>query len=117
MNITIKPDKKYTALEVSKEILEVLASMGPRLSSNEMEFSPADLYWIITDVLRYVNKIMDGEFRLRSMKKNTWELIYVEEKAAKRKAQKKAQKDMKKAAKYIKATTGKFPKWSEGENS
>lgn len=111
MNITIKPDKRYTVIELTETILEILNSIKPQLLLNERKFSPADVYWIITDVLRYINRIMDGEFRLRSIKKNNWKVVYIDEKAAKRKAKQEAKKQMKKAADYIEEITGKSPKW------
>ena len=112
MQITLKPNKRYTAIEVCEIVIEILEDTIPYLLLNKREFSPADLYWIITDVLRYVNNMVDGEFKLRSAKKDNWEVVYIDEKTAKRQAKEEAKKQMKRAAKYIETITGNRPKWS-----
>ena len=111
MQITLEPNKRYTAIEVCEIVIEILEDIRRYVWINEKKFSPTDLYWIIVDVLRYVNNIMDGEFKIRSTKKDTWEVIYIDEKTAKRRAKEEAKRQMKKAAEYIEEATGTRPKW------
>jgi len=113
MQITLEPDKKYTATEICEIIIEVLEDIIPYLLSNNKKFYPTDLYWNITNLLRYINRNVNGEFKLRSVKKNNWEVIYIDEKMAKRKAKEEAKEQMVKAADYIQRITGERPKWAK----
>ena len=66
---------------------------------------------IISKILEFVNEQIEGEFRLRWVRRGNWILEYDNERAVVQKAKDKAQRELERTADYIKELTGNRPAW------
>ena len=74
-SVTIE-DRTYTVAEVSQIIIDILSYTSGQSEFNNLKYSAADVYWVLNDLLRYINNRMEGEFRLQNLKKGTWQVRY-----------------------------------------
>ena len=109
--IELEADKSYTAEEVTEKVKEVVDIIGQQSSHNQLKYSDWDVYYLIRDLLRYANRYMEGEFVLKRLKKGTWRIEYMTETTAKRKNDKKHQKELRRTEDYLAELTGHRPPW------
>ena len=110
-SVTIE-DKTYTVAEVSQIIIDILSYTGDQSEFNNLKYSAADVYWVLNDLLRYINNRMEGEFRLQNLKKGTWQVRYENQKKAEHLSTQQQEKKKRKTANYIEKLTGKRPPWA-----
>ena len=110
-SVTIE-DKTYTVAEVSQIIIDILSYTSDQSEFNNLKYSAADVYWVLNDLLRYINNRMEGEFRLQNLKKGTWQVRYENQKKAERLSTQQQEKKKRKTANYIEKLTGKRPPWA-----
>ena len=111
MKIELDAKKNYTAKEVSELVVQALTFVGDQSEHSDLQYSSSDVYWILRELLDYVNTRMRGEFVLKRLKKGVWELEYMTEKAAKLKADAKHQREVRRTADYIQEMTQRRPPW------
>ena len=105
-------DKTYTVAEVSQIIIDILSYTSDQSEFNSLKYSAADVYWVLNDLLRYINNRMEGEFRLQNLKKGTWQVRYENQKKAERLSTQQQEKKKRETANYIEKLTGKRPPWA-----
>ena len=105
-------DKTYTVAEVSQIIIDILGYTSDQSEFNNLKYSAADVYWVLNDLLRYINNRMEGEFRLQNLKKGTWQVRYENQKKAEHLSTQQQEKKKRKTANYIEKLTGKRPPWA-----
>ena len=105
-------DKTYTVAEVSQIIIDILSYTSGQSEFNNLKYSAADVYWVLNDLLRYINNRMEGEFRLQNLKKGTWQVRYENQKKAEHLSTQQQEKKKRKTANYIEKLTGKRPPWA-----
>ena len=110
-SVTIE-DKTYTVAEVSQIIIDILSYTSDQSEFNNLKYSAADVYWVLNDLLRYINNRMEGEFRLQNLKKGTWQVRYENQKKAEHLSTQQQEKKKRKTANYIEKLTGKRPPWA-----
>jgi len=110
-SVTIE-DKTYTVAEVSQIIIDILSYTSDQSEFNNLKYSAADVYWVLNDLLRYINNRMEGEFRLQNLKKGTWQVRYENQKKAERLSTQQQEKKKRETANYIEKLTGKRPPWA-----
>ena len=110
-SVTIE-DKTYTVAEVSQIIIDILGYTSDQSEFNNLKYSAADVYWVLNDLLRYINNRMEGEFRLQNLKKGTWQVRYENQKKAECLSTQQQEKKKRKTANYIEKLTGKRPPWA-----
>ena len=109
--IELTADKSYTAKEIIAEVVKALNFVASQSKHNDLQYSSSDVYWLLSDLLRYVNARMQGEFALKRLKKGVWELAYTTEKAAQRKADERHKRELSRTADYIQEMTNRRPPW------
>ena len=110
-SVTIE-DRTYTVAEVSQIIIDILSYTSDQSEFNNLKYSAADVYWVLNDLLRYINNRMEGEFRLQNLKKGTWQVRYENQKKAERLSTQQQEKKKRETANYIEKLTGKRPPWA-----
>ena len=110
-SVTIE-DKTYTVAEVSQIIIDILSYTSGQSEFNNLKYSAADVYWVLNDLLRYINNRMEGEFRLQNLKKGTWQVRYENQKKAEHLSTQQQEKKKRETANYIEKLTGKRPPWA-----
>ena len=110
-SVTIE-DKNYTVAEVSQIIIDTLSHVSDQSRFNNLKYSAADVYWVLNSLLGYINNRMEGEFKLQTLKKGTWQIQYTNQKKAERLSNQEQEKKKKRTANYIEQLTGKRPPWA-----
>ncbi|MEC8840540.1 MAG: hypothetical protein VX432_03015 [Candidatus Poribacteria bacterium] len=110
-SVTIE-DKNYTVAEVSQIIIDTLSHVSDQSRFNNLQYSAADVYWVLNSLLGYINNRMEGEFKLQNLKKGTWQIQYTNQKKAERLSNQEQEKKKKRTADYIEQLTGKRPPWA-----
>ena len=110
-SVTIE-DKNYTVAEVSQIIIDTLSHVSDQSRFNNLQYSAADVYWVLNSLLGYINNRMEGEFKLQNLKKGTWKIQYTNQKKAERLSNQEQEKKKKRTANYIEQLTGKRPPWA-----
>ena len=82
-SVTIE-DKNYTVAEVSQIIIDTLSHVSDQSRFNNLQYSAADVYWVLNGLLGYINNRVEGEFKLQNLKKGTWQIQYTNQKKAER---------------------------------
>ena len=67
-------EKSYTVKEVAEIVQQITGYIGDQSHHNTLTYSASDVYWVIRDLLRYINGRMDGEFVLTAKQKGTWQI-------------------------------------------
>ena len=114
-NIHIPGNKSYTLSEVIAAVKQTLDGVSVQSAENKLRYSSTDLYWLLHDMLRYINQNVPGEYFLHPIKKDTYQVRYSTEDSAKRQSNQKLKADVNRTAKYLKELTGRQPSWGEEE--
>ena len=109
--IELAADQSYTAKEIIAEVVKALNFVASQSKHNDLKYSSSDVYWVLNDLLHYVNARMQGEFVLKRLKKGVWTIEYMTEKAAKRKADERHRRELDRTADYIQEMTEHRPPW------
>ena len=107
--IQLDTDKSYTAQEITEIVMQALNFVGEQSPQNNLQYASTDVYWVLRNLLSYINVRMQGEFVLKRLKKGAWGIEYRAEKAAKRKADERNQRELRRTADYIQEMTKHRP--------
>lgn len=114
-DIHVSEDKAYTLSEVIDAVKLTLDGVSKHSAHNQLRYSSTDVYWLLHDMLRYVNQNVPGEFILQQIKKDVYRVKYTAEDSAKRSSSKKLKEEVNRTAKYLEELTGRRPSWGEKE--
>lgn len=114
-DIQIAEDKAYTLPEVIDFVKQTLDRVGEQSTRNPLRYSSTDVYWLLYDMLQYVNRNIPGEFTLLQTQKGTYRVTYSDEDSAKQKSDRKLKAEINRTARYLEELTGRKPSWGEKE--
>ena len=114
-DVRVPEDKFYTLPEVISAVQKTLDLVSEQSKHNELRYSSTDVYWLLHDMLRYVNQNVPGEFVLRQTKKGTYRVRYMAEDTAKQKSSRKLKAEVNRTARYLEELTGRRPLWGDKE--
>ena len=109
------PEKFYTLSEVISAVKKTLDLVSEQSKDSELRYSSTDVYWLLHDMLRYVNQNVPGEFALRQTKKGIYRVRYMAEDTAKQQSRRKLKEEVNRTARYLEELTGRRPPWGEKE--
>lgn len=114
-DIHVPEDKSYTLSEVIDAVKLTLDGVSEHSAHNKLRYSSKDLYWLLHDMLRYVNQNVPGEFVLQQIRKGVYRVRYTAEDSAKRSSSRKLKAEVNRTASYLEELTGRRPSWGEKE--
>lgn len=109
--IKLDESKSYTLAEVVELVQTTLDAVKDKSDKSELRYSTTDVYWVIYDMLRYINRNVQGEFSLRRKEKGTYRIAYTTEESGKQKAKSKLKSEVQQTADYLENLTGRRPPW------
>ncbi len=112
-DICIDEKKSYTLSEVIDAVKQTLDGVSEHSAHNQLRYSSIDLYWLLHDMLRYVNQNVPGEYVLHQLKKDTYQVRYAAEDSVKRQSSRKLKEEVNRTANYLEELTGRRPSWGE----
>ena len=89
-DIVLVEDKTYTLAEVVDAVKQTLDAVSKESEQNTLRYSVEDVYWLLHDMLRYVNRNIPGEFALWQTKKGTYRVTYRTENTGQTRSRKEA---------------------------
>lgn len=110
-DIQLPENKSWTLAEVVEVVQQTLDAVGKEAAQNELRYSPEDVYWLLHDMLRYVNRNVPGEYALRRLANGTYRVTYSAEATSRKQARRKLKADVRKTANYLEELTGRRPPW------
>ena len=114
-DIHVPEDKSYTLSEVIDAVKLTLDGVSKQSAHNPLRYSSTDVYWLLHDMLRYVNQNVPGEFILQQTKKGVYRVKYTAEDSAKRSSSRKLKAELNRTASYLEELTGRRPSWGKKE--
>ena len=114
-DICIDENKYYTLSEVIGVVQRTLDGVSEHAAENKLRYSSTDLYWLLYDMLRYINQNVPGEYFLHPLRKDTYQVRYTTEDSAKQQSRRKLKADINRTAKYLEELTGRKPSWGDKE--
>ena len=114
-NIQITEGETYTLSEVIDFVKQTLDRVSEKSARNPLRYTSTDVYWLLHDMLQYINRNIPGEFILLQTEKDTYRVTYSAEDAAKQKSDRKLKVEINRTAKYLEELTGRKPSWGEKE--
>ena len=114
-DICIGENKSYTLSEVIDFVKHTLDGVSEHAVEHELRYSSTDLYWLLHDMIRYINQNIPGEYFLHPLKKDTYQVRYTSEDSAKQRSSRKLKADINRTAKYLEELTGRKPSWGDKE--
>jgi len=104
-------DDRYTAKEVVEFAKIALDFIGEQGADSDLQYAASDVYWILRNLLDYVNEHAGGEFTLKRLRKGSWGLEYNDKTSAKRKADEAADREIKRTTKYLEQLRARRSTW------
>ena len=114
-DICIDENKSYTLSEVIEAVKQTLDAVSAHSAENKLRYSATDLYWLLHDMLRYINQNVPGEYVLHPLKKDTYQVRHDTEDTAKRSSSRRLKAEVNRTASYLEELTGRRPSWGEKE--
>ena len=114
-DIHIPEDQSYTLGEVIDFVQQTLDKVRERSEHEKLQYSSTDVYWLLHDMLRYVNQNVPGMFVLGQIQKDTYRVKHMTEDFAKQRSDRKLKEEINQTAKYLEELTGRKPSWGEKE--
>jgi hypothetical protein len=109
--IELDDNRTYTAEEVAEKVKQVVDFIGKQAEDNPLRYSYWDVYYLLHDLLRYVNRNMEGKFFLKRLKKGSWRVDYLTEADARRKDREKHKRELRQTADLLEELTDRRPPW------
>ena len=109
--IKLDENKMYTLAEVVELVQTTLDAVKDKSDKSELQYSTTDVYWVIHDMLRYINRNVQGEFSLRRKEKGTYRVAYTTEESGRQKAKNNLNSEVQQTADYLENLTGRRPPW------
>lgn len=110
-HINLEENKTYTLAEVVDIVQIALESVKDNAEYCNLQFSPTDIYWLLHDMISYINRNVPGEYALRRNSKGSYRVRYRTEESEKIRTAKKIKEDLRKSADYLEKLTGNRPSW------
>ena len=111
--IKLEKNKSYDLTEVVELVQNTLDSVKENSEYCPLKFSRTDVYWLLHDMLSYVNRNVPGEFALKVLSKGTYRVQYRNEKVRKLRSSRQLKKNVEKTADYLEKLTGRRPTWGK----
>ncbi len=109
--IQLPDDKSYPLDEVIELVQLTLDAVQKETAHNKLRYSAEDVYWLLHDMLRYINRNVPGEYALHRMKNGAYRVTYVTEDAGTTRAKNELKTDVRNTADYLAKLTGRRPPW------
>ncbi|MDE0467351.1 MAG: hypothetical protein OYL97_09850 [Candidatus Poribacteria bacterium] len=114
-DIDIPEDESYTLGEVIDLVQRTLDKVKEHAQHNELQYWSKDVYFLLYDMLRYVNQNVSGVFVLRQIQKDTYRVKYMAEDFSKQRSSRKLKEEVNQTARYLEELTGRKPSWGDKE--
>lgn len=114
-DIHVPENRAWTLTEVIDAVKLTLDGVREQSTENALRYSSTDLYWLLHDMIRYVNQNVPGEFILQQTKKGVYRVRYTAEDTARRSSSRKLKAEVDRTASYLEELTGRRPSWGEEE--
>ena len=114
-DIQIPEGAYYTLSEVIDFVKQVLDKVSEQSEHSKLQYSSTDVYWLLHDMLRYVNRNVPGMFVIRQIQKGIYRVKYMVEAFAQQRSGRKLKAEVNRTARYLEKLTGKKPSWGEKE--
>ncbi len=114
-DICISEGEFYTLSEVVDFVKQALDNVSEQSAHNPLRYSSTDVYWLLHDMIRYINHNVPGEFLFYQTQKGVYRVRYTTDDSAKRSSSHKLKAEVNRTAKYLEELTGKRPAWGEKE--
>ena len=114
-DIHIPEGKSYTLSEVIDRVQQTLDKVKEQAQHNELQYLSKDVYFLLYDMLRYVNQNVSGVFVLRQIQKDTYRVKYMAEDFSKQKSNRKLKEEVNRTARYLEELTGRKRPWGDKE--
>lgn len=111
LTVQLDSDKTHTPHEVIEIVMQSLNFVREQSTQNDLQYSSSDVYWVLRNLLDYINRRIDGEIVLKRLKKDAWGIEYTAGSNAKRKAAEQHKKELRRTADYIQQMTNDRPSW------
>lgn len=111
-NIRILEGTSYTLSEAIDLVKQTLDGVSEASVQNDLRYSSTDVYWLLHDMLRYINQNVPGEYTLHQTQKGVYQVTYATKDSARRKSNRKLKAEVERTASYLEELTGKRPAWS-----
>lgn len=113
-DIHVKEDKFYNLSEVIGAVKKTLDLVNEKSNKhNELRYSSTDVYWLLHDMLQYINRNVPGEFSLFQIRKGVYRVRYAAEDKAKQRSSRKLKAEVNRTARYLEELTGRKPSWGD----
>ena len=109
LTVQLDSDKTHTKNEVIEIVMQSLNFVREQSPQKTLQYSSSDVYWVLKNLLNYINRRVDGEFVLKRLKKDAWGIEYADASIAKRKADERHKKELRRTADYIQQMTNDRP--------
>ncbi len=115
-DVHVKDDKFYSLSEVIDAVKQTLDLVSKQSNKhNDLRYSSTDVYWLLYDMLRYINRNVPGEFSLIQTQKGVYRVRYTAEDKAKQRSSGKLKAEVNRTARYLEELTGRKPSWGDKE--
>ena len=114
-DIHVSEDKSYTLSEVVDAVKQTLDAVSEHSSQNQLRYTSTDVYWLLHDMLQYVNRNVPGEFVLQQIRKGVYRVRYTAEDTARQGSSRKLKAELNRTASYLEELTGRRPSWGDKE--
>ncbi|MCY3551467.1 MAG: hypothetical protein OXH39_13485 [Candidatus Poribacteria bacterium] len=114
-DIDIPEDESYTLSEVIDLVQRTLDKVKEHAQHNELQYWSKDVYFLLYDMLRYVNQNVSGVFVLRQIQKDTYRVKYMAEDFSKQRSSRKLKEEVNQTARYLEELTGRKRSWGDKE--
>ena len=115
-DVRVQEDKFYTLSEVIDAVKKTLDLVNEKSNRhNELRYFSTDVYWLLYDMLQYINRNVPGEFSLLQTQKGVYRVRYTAEDKAKQKSSRKLKAEVNRTARYLEELTGRKPSWGDKE--
>ena len=114
-DICIDEEKFYTLSEVIDFVKQTLDKVSEQSQHSKLQYSSKDVYWLLHDMLQYVNRNFPGMFVIRQIQKGIYRVKYMFRDFARQRANRKLKEDVNRTAKYLEELTGRRPSWGDKE--
>ena len=110
--IHVEEGRSYTLDEVIEAVKKTLDLVNAKSDEhNDLQYSAIDVYWLLYDLIQYVNRNVQGEFSLIQIRKGVYRVKYTAEDKAKRRSNRRLKKEINRTASYLEELTGRRPVW------
>lgn len=104
-------EKRHSLAEVIGLVSQTLKNVGEVAKKEDFTYTSEDTYWLLHDMIRYINQNISGELNLKQIRKNVYKVEYTSEDAANQDAKRSMRDEIAATADYLEEITGQRPVW------